>query len=167
MTAFDLVVIVIVAVSVIFGLIRGAVREVLSLASWIIAFLVAKTFSVPMADVLTRLVGNPTLRLIAGFVIVFVLALVAMAIVGLLMSAAIKKLGLGPVDRTLGILVGAARGIVIMLILVLLGGMTALPTQPDWRNALTSRWFETLALGVKPWLPDALAKRIQFGSAKT
>ncbi len=51
-----------------------------------------------------------------------------------------------------------------MLMLVVLGGMTALPQQNDWRNAFTSGWFESLAVAVKPWLPDAMAKRIHFGA---
>lgn len=165
MTLFDYFAIAIVGISLLLGLMRGAVKEVFSLASWIIAFLAAKIFSVPFSHVLEPAVSNSSLRLLSAFIILFVFALIVMALISLMISAAIKKIGLGPIDRLLGALFGLLRGVLIMVILVVLGGMTALPQQNDWRNALTSNWFEMLATAVKPWLPDAMAKRIHFGPA--
>jgi membrane protein required for colicin V production len=166
MTIFDYVVIAIVGLSILLGVMRGAVKEVFALAGWIVAFLAAKSASVPLAAMLEPTISNPSMRLVAAFIAVFVVALIVMGLLSLVVAAAVKKIGLGPIDRVLGLGIGAARGLVIMLVLVILGGMTALPKQPDWRNALTSKWFETLALGVKPWLPEGLAKHIQFGSNK-
>jgi membrane protein required for colicin V production len=163
MTLFDYFVIAIVGISLLLGLMRGAVKEVFSLASWIIAFFVAKLFSVPFAKMLESAVGNSSLRLLTAFIILFIFALIVMGLISLLIASAVKKIGLGPLDRLLGAVIGFLRGAVIMLILVVLGGMTALPQQNDWRNALTSGWFEMLARSVKPWLPDAMAKRIHFG----
>ena len=147
------------------GLMRGAVKEVFSLASWVIAFIVAKLFSVQLARFLESAVGNSSLRLLTAFIILFIFTLIIMGLISLLIASAVKKIGLGPLDRLLGTVIGFLRGVVIMLILVVLGGMTALPQQNDWRNAFTSGWFETLARAVKPWLPDAMAKRIHFGPA--
>jgi membrane protein required for colicin V production len=75
----------------------------------------------------------------------------------------VKKIGLGGADKFLGLVIGVARGGLIVLVFVLLAGMTALPQQADWKNAYTSRWFELMAENVKPWLPDGMAKRINFG----
>jgi membrane protein required for colicin V production len=163
MTLFDYIVFAIVGISVVLGLLRGAVREVLALGAWVAAFLVAKSFSVEASHWLARLIQNPSLRLMTAFAGLFVLTLMVVTLVSLLLSALIKKIGLGPLDRLLGLLIGAVRGALIVLILVLLAGMTTLPQHADWRSALTSRWFELIAGGVKPWLPDALAKRINFG----
>lgn len=165
MTIFDYLAIAIVGISLLLGMMRGAVKEIFSLASWVVAFLAAKIFSVPLAQVLEPAVTNASLRLLTAFVILFVFALIVMALISLLISAAIKKIGLGPIDRLLGSIFGVLRGVLIMVVLVVLGGMTALPQQSDWRNALTSAWFESLASAVKPWLPDAMAKRIHFGPA--
>lgn len=166
MTVFDYVAIAVVGLSLVLGLLRGAVRELFALAAWVVAFLVAKTFGVELARLLDPTIADASLRLIAAFTIIFVVALVLMSALGLALSAAIKKIGLAPIDRTLGLAIGAARGVVVMLILVILGGMTALPQQAQWRNALTSKWFETLALGVKHWLPEGLAKYVHFRSTK-
>lgn len=166
MTVFDYVAIAIIGLSILLGVVRGAIKEVFAIAGWVVAFLAAKTLSLPVAHMLEGTISNSSMRLVAAFLIVFIVALIAMGIVGLLVTMAVKKIGLGPVDRLLGLVLGGARGILIMLILVMVGGLTALPNQPEWRNALTSRWFETVAIGVKPWLPEGLAKRIQFGPNK-
>jgi membrane protein required for colicin V production len=165
MTLFDYFAIAIVGISLLLGLMRGAVKEVFSLASWIVAFIVAKLFSVPFAQILESAIANSSLRLLTAFIILFIFTLIVMGLISMLIATAIKKIGLGPLDRLLGAIIGFLRGVVIMLVLVILGGMTALPQQSDWRNALTSGWFETLARAVKPWLPDAMAKRIHFGPA--
>lgn len=165
MTLFDYFAIAIVGISMLLGLMRGAIKEVFSLASWIVAFLVAKIFSAQFARVLESAVSNPSLRLLTAFIILFVFALVVMALISLLISATVKKIGLGSLDRLLGTIIGFLRGVIVMVVLVVLGGMTALPQQNDWRNALTSNWFEMWARAVKPWLPDAIAKRIHFGPA--
>jgi membrane protein required for colicin V production len=167
MTLFDYFVIAIVGVSMLLGLMRGAVKEVFSLASWILAFIVAKAFSVELSRWMETVVSNPTLRLLSAFIVLFVVTLIVLGIISFLLTTLIKKIGLGSVDRTLGGAVGFLRGVVIMLVLVILGGMTALPQQNDWRNALTSGWFEMLAQSVRPWLPEAMAKRIHFGPAKS
>ena len=166
MTLFDYFVIAIVGVSMLLGLMRGAIKEVFSLASWILAFIVAKAYTVELSRWLETLVSNPSLRLLTAFIILFVATLIILGVISLMLTALIKKIGLGSVDRVLGTSIGFVRGVVIMLVLVILGGMTALPQQNDWRNAWTSGWFETLATSVKPWLPRAMAKRINFGPPK-
>lgn len=163
MTLFDYFAIAIVGVSMLLGLMRGAVKEVFSLVSWIAAFLIAKIFSVPFAHVFESAVANTSLRLLTAFIILFIATLIVMALISLLLTTALKKIGLGPLDRVLGTVIGLTRGVIIMLVLVILGGMTALPQQNDWRHALTSPWFESLARAIKPWLPDAMAKRVHYG----
>lgn len=163
MTLFDYFVIAIVGVSMLLGLMRGAIKEVFSLAAWILAFIVAKAYSVELSRWLEIVVSNSSLRLLTAFIILFVATLIILGLISLMLTTLIKKIGLGSIDHVLGTLIGFVRGVVIMVVLVILGGMTALPQQIDWRNALTSGWFEMLAGSVKPWLPDAMAKRIHFG----
>ena len=163
MTLFDYFVIAIVGISMLLGLMRGAVKEVFSLVSWILAFIVAKTYSVELIRWMESVVSNPSLRLLTAFIILFVATLIILGVISYLLSTLLKKIGLGSLDRGLGTVIGFVRGVVIMLVLVILGGLTSLPQQNDWRHALTSGWFEMLARSVKPWLPDAMAKRIHFG----
>ncbi|MEO6022971.1 MAG: CvpA family protein [Burkholderiales bacterium] len=166
MTIFDYVVIAIVGVSTVLGVMRGAVKEVFSLAGWVIAFIVAKALSVQLSPLLESMFSNSSLRLLVAFVLLFVVTLIAVGIIGYVLTTLLKKIGLGPIDRALGSAIGLTRGLLIMLVLVVLGGMTALPQQKDWRHALTSSWFEKLATAVTPWLPEAMVKRIHFARTR-
>ncbi len=111
MTLFDYFAIAIVGISMLLGLMRGAVKEVFSLASWVIAFIVAKIFSVQFARVFESAVANSSLRLLTAFIILFILTLIVMSLISLLIATAIKKIGLGPLDRLLGTFLGLLRGI--------------------------------------------------------
>ena len=163
MTWFDYAVIAIVGISVLLSIIHGFVREILSLAAWVVAFLVAQVFATEAASLLPAAVTHPSVRLLAGFLSVFLAVLVAMTLLAMVVSKLIKSVGLGFADRALGGLFGLVRGLAIVMIAVLLAGMTALPRQPEWRNALFSAPLVTLANWVKVWLPDDMAKHINYG----
>lgn len=163
MTLFDYAVIFVVGLSSVLGLLRGAIREVLALLGWVVAFFVARQYGAAFSSMLTNLVTNDSLRLLLSFTLLFVTVLLLMALLRMTVTELVKKIGLGSADKILGLLFGVARGGLIMLVLVLAAGMTALPQQADWKNAFSSRWFELMAENVKPWLPEGLAKRISYG----
>jgi membrane protein required for colicin V production len=166
-TLFDWAVLVIIGLSSLLGLMRGAIREVLALLGWVIAFLVARRFGVEFAAMLKSLVENDSLRLLLSFAILFVATMLVMALGRMALTEIVRKIGLGGADKFLGLLIGMARGGLIVLVFVLLAGMTALPQLADWKNAYSSRWFEIMAENVKPWLPEGMAKRINFGFIAT
>lgn len=162
MTIVDYIVLLILAFSVLFGAIRGLVREVLSLAAWVVAFVAANALAPHVARLLPAGMASEEIRLIAGFVGVFVLVLVAMSVLAVMGSKLVKIAGLGGADRALGGVFGLARGLLVVMVLVLLAGLTSLPRQPVWRNALLSRPLETVAGHVQAWLPAELARRITY-----
>lgn len=162
MTVFDYVALGILGVSVGVSLWRGMLREILALAAWVIAFLVAQYYAAPVAPLLPAGIPGAELRLVIGFVSVFVGTLLGMSLIVMAVSAVVKKAGLDLADRLLGAVFGLARGILIVLVLVLLGGLTALPREPAWRDAMLAPPFEALALAVKPWLPADFARRIRY-----
>ena len=161
-TIFDTIVFAIVGLSAIVGLVRGAIREVIGLSSWLLAFIAAKTLSPKIAPLLLSGIGSHSLAALAAFVGVFVVTLLVVSLLGALLTAALKRIGLGPVNRVFGLVVGVLRGVLIVLIGVVLAGMTGMPATADWRAASTSRLFEALATGLKPWLPDGVARRLNF-----
>lgn len=163
MTWIDYAVIAIVGISILLSVIHGLVREILSLASWIVAFVVAQMFIVEAAALLPPALTNPSLRLLAGFLGVFLSVLVVMMLLAMAISRLVKTVGLGFADRALGGVFGLARGLTIVTIAVLLAGLTALPRQAAWRNAMLSEPLVILANWVKVWLPDDLAKHINYG----
>jgi len=162
MTVFDYAVLLIIALSVMLSIIRGAVREVLSLAAWVLAFWAAQIYTVEFAALLPETISNTSLRLMAGFALVFLTVLVVMSMVAILCSKLVKASGLSVADRSLGAVFGLARGFLMVLILVLLGGLTSLPKQPTWKDALFSSQLERVATYIKTWLPESLSKHISY-----
>lgn len=161
-TLFDYVALGIVALSLLIGVWRGVVSEILALLAWVAAFLAARTWAAPVGDFVATGLNESAWRQIAGFVAVAVGVLVLFALGRWLASLFLKAVGLAPLDRMLGALFGIARGVLIVWGLVLLAGVTALPQQQWWRQALLAPPLETAALAAKPWLPPDLAKRIRY-----
>ncbi|MBU1365979.1 MAG: CvpA family protein [Gammaproteobacteria bacterium] len=162
MTGFDYVVIGIVSVSLLFGLWRGVVGEVIALVAWGVGIFAAIEFGTTVGNSVFAGLSDPALRTLAGCVVIFVGILVTMAVLNMVVRSMVKALGLSVSDRLLGMLFGLARGVVVVMVLVGLGGMTSAPIQPWWRNAMLSAPLETVVLAAMPWLPDDLAKRIRF-----
>ncbi len=163
MTWVDYAVVAIVGFSILLSVIHGLVREILALASWVVAFVVAQMYATEAASLVPAALTNPSLRLFAGFLVVFVAVLLVMTIIAIAISALIKTAGLGFADRALGAVFGLVRGLAIVMIAVLLAGLTALPRQTAWRNAMVSEPLVILANWVKVWLPDDMAKHINYG----
>lgn len=162
MTIVDIIVLAILGISVAFGAWRGLVREVLALVAWVAAFLIANLLAPDAAKLLPRAMANEELRLLVSFVVVFIAALVGLSVLAIMASKLVRIIGLGPSDRVVGGIFGLVRGLLVVMILVLLAGLTTVPRQPMWRNAILSAPLEAFAGYIKAWLPSDLSKRIRY-----
>jgi membrane protein required for colicin V production len=162
MTAFDYVVLAILVASIVISVLRGLVKEILSLVAWLAAFVVANLYGAWMADLLPASVPGATLRLAIGFGILFIATLLLFALVNRAIAHIVTASGLKVVDRGLGGLFGFARGALIVLSLAILAGLTGLPQEPVWRDALLSPLTESAVRTIKPWLPEAVAQHVHF-----
>lgn len=162
MTFFDYFVLAVMAISLLVGVTRGVVSEILALVAWVAAFIAARLWAAPVGNLLLADLPDPLWRQLAGFVAVFAAVLVGFALLRWVTTLLLKAVGLRPLDRVLGALFGVVRGMLVLLILVLLAGLTPLPQQQWWRQAIFAPPLETGVLAVKPWLPPELAKRIQY-----
>jgi membrane protein required for colicin V production len=160
MTLFDYLVLFIFITSIIIGAMRGLIKETLSLASWIIAFLVANAYGVTLAEFIPF--EQQSIRLIIAFVSLFIGTRLLMSLLTMAIDSIITASGLKLMDRSLGSLFGFARGAIFVLALMLIGGLTSLPQQPFWKHALCRPMLETAALNTKPFLPGAIAKHVNF-----
>ena len=88
--------------------------------------------------------------------------LVVVGIARLVVSFLLRAVGLGLIDRMLGAIFGIARGVLVVLLCVMLGGLTPLPKESWWRNAVFAPPLETAVLAMKPWMPEAMAKKIRY-----
>ena len=137
---------------------RGFVKEALSLAGWLVALWVAMTFSSGMAELFGSSIKDPTLRLLAAFVTLFVLSLVVGAIVNFFATQLVQRTGMTGVDRTIGSVFGFLRGILLVTIIVMLLGLTTLPNEPWWDQSFFMFRFEAIATWLKDLLPDDIAR---------
>ncbi len=116
----DWLIVAVVAVSSIASLWRGFVREAISLAAWVAAFLLATMFGPAFESLLVDAIENPQIRQLSAFLLLFVATLLVCSLLGYLLSQLLKITGLGLIDRILGMAFGLVRGVVVVLALLLL-----------------------------------------------
>ena len=162
MTSFDYALLFVLGCSVIIGTIRGFVREVVSLISWVVAFIVANIYGKTLVPMLPSVIPGDTLRLIIAFVALFIVVRIAMVLFAKAIDALITAGGLSGLNRCLGSFFGLLRGVLISLVLVLLCGMTAIPQQSFWKNAVFSPYAEQIAIMTLPFLPESIALHIKY-----
>jgi membrane protein required for colicin V production len=161
-TIFDYLVLFVLVCSIVISTLRGLVKEILSLLSWIVSFIVANAYCEQLAEWLPAVVPGKSVRLIVAFIALFIGVRLLMLLLTMAIDALVKAAGLTLADRGLGGLFGLGRGLVLVMAMVLLCGMTAIPQQPFWKEALLSPLAETAARTVKPFLPGEIARHVQF-----
>ena len=128
----DWFIVVVVTLSVLLSLWRGFAREAMSLAGWVIAFVVANLFAVVVANALSGVIANITGRYIVAWAILFVVVLVLSGFAAKLVSRLMLASGLGLLDRLLGTVFGFARGVLIIMALVFVVRQVVPPTERQW-----------------------------------
>lgn len=162
MTHFDYLVIAIVVISAILGLIRGLVKEILSLCAYVAAFIGAIWWGPRLSTLISGLIENPLLRTAVSYLLVFVAVLLLVGLLNMTLAALISKTGLTPADHGLGGIFGFLRGVVIVLALVTLAGYTQLPQETWWKQARLSSASVNAIQNIKSWLPPSLASWLPY-----
>lgn len=158
----DYVIVGIIGVSALLSLWRGFIQEALSLLTWLVALWVAIMFFEDLGIWLARWVSVPSARDVVAFIALFLSVLILGAVVNYLISQLVSRTGLTATDRALGIVFGIARGVMIVAVLVLLAGLTAVPEDPWWQESLLIAHFQDLALWLRSFLPQEVAQNIQY-----
>jgi membrane protein required for colicin V production len=150
----------VLVVSVVVGLWRGLVFEVLSLVGWVVAFIAAQAFAPGVAAVLPIGVPGSALNHGVAFALTFVLALVIWALGSRLLRMIIHATPLQPVDRMLGGVFGLARGAVLLLAVATVVMLSPAQRSVAWQQSRGAAWLATALQGLKPVLPDAIGQRL-------
>ena len=138
--------------SMLFGLWRGLVYELISL--------VAQWFAVDVARLLPMSGAGDGVRYAAGFVVTFILALFAGGLVALFVKKLITVVGLAPIDRILGAVFGLVRGVVVLLAIAVVVAMTPLKSALWWKESIGASALTATLKGLKPVLPADFAKML-------
>lgn len=158
----DWIILLIILLSAAISVVRGFFKEAISLTGWIIAIWLGLALSGKIASMLTNLISVPSIRIVMAFSLVLVLVLMLTALTIYLTTMVVQKSGLTGTDRVLGVVFGVARGAIIVGVLVLLAGLTALPKDPWWRESTLLPHFERLAVHIRDMLPADIADEFKF-----
>lgn len=163
MTGFnwaDWTLIVIIAISTLMSLRRGFVKEAISLASWVVAFIVARSFHPNVQTLLVDSIESEVLRTIAAFCILFVGTLLVGAAVAFLVGVLLKLTGLSPIDRLLGMVFGLGRGVILAVVLIAVVRLTPFTSSEWWVNSVM---IEHLSV-VEQWTRSLLEQKAAVSS---
>lgn len=162
MSPLDIAIVAVLVLSIAWGILRGFVREILSLAGWVLAFLAANAVAAQLGELLPASWARAEVRVLIAFVVVFVLVLSATTLVALLISKLFKRAGLGGVDRTLGGIFGLARGVLILVAVTIAAGLTTLPRGALWKESVGAGMLTRTVQQLRPWLPPRLERRLRY-----
>lgn len=158
----DYAIIAILALSVLVSLMRGFVREALSLAVWVAAFWAAFSFADPVSTGLTDWVEQPSARLMLAFAAIFLVVLGIGGLINFLVGRLVSKTGLSGTDRMVGMVFGGVRGVALVVLVVMLAGLTPLPRDSWWQESRLIPHFERMALWAGQFLPETLEAHIGY-----
>ncbi len=162
MTSFDYTVLLIIGISIVVSMMRGAVREVLAIAGWLAAIYVAKTYAIELVPLLPANIPTESLKILAAHVIVFFGVLVVASLLTIALLSLIKKIGMNWLNRGIGAVFGFARGLLIVCVLVFLAGFTSFPKDARWTDAMFSPPLEALVKTALPLLPPTVTKHVKY-----
>lgn len=162
MVWIDIAILVILGASVVISVIRGFVKEAMSLVVWIAAFWVAITFSARLSGILAQWISDPMIQRVSAYVILFVITLIIGAIINFIIGQLVKKTGLTGTDRMIGIVFGLTRGVVIVSALIILSGYTTLPQSQVWSDSILIKQVEPAVESVRKILPEDIGQYLKF-----
>ncbi len=154
MAVLDWVFAAVLLVSMVVGIWRGLVFEVLSVSGWIAAFVLAQWWAPDVASWLPLGQWSASLRYAVGFVLVLVVTLFASALLAMLARKVIEAVGLRPIDRLLGAAFGLLRGFVIVLAATVVVQMTPLRDTETWSESAGAQAAAKALKTLKPILPE-------------
>lgn len=164
----DIVILVVLTASVVLGVFRGFVREALSLAGWFAAYIVARLYYTDVDIWLQSSVSTPSLRLVMAWGGLFVATLILAMVLAYLLAGLMKAVGAGWLDRLLGASFGLARGVLLVLAVLILIAPYA-SRDSWWREAKSPSLFmryEFLGKELKTNLVKAAKSASEKSSSK-
>lgn len=158
----DLLIIAILLLSTVFSIMRGFAKDAISLAAWILAFIIAISLGDKFALILPQSIEEPRIRLGISVAVLFITTLIIGIIANFLLAGFVNMAKLGNLDRSLGALFGFVRGVVIVCLLVVLGAFIDLDETSWWQRSALLPYVESLIGYMAPVLPDSLTRFIKL-----
>ncbi len=150
----------VLAFSVLLGLLRGMLMEVLSLMGWLVSWYAAQWWGVEAAQHIPLGTPGADINRVAGFVATFVTVLVGWALLSWLLQKLMRASPLNAGDRALGALFGFFRGLLVVTVIVMVVSLTPFAKAPVWQDSIGTRWSRGAIAVLTPVLPGDWAQRV-------
>ena len=157
-TAVDWVLLTVLALSLLVGLWRGLVFEVLSVLGWVAAFFLAQWLAPDVAALLPMSSAQQPIRYAIAFVLTFIAAVFLAGLLASMLRKMVASVGLRPVDRVFGAVFGVVRGLVLLLAVAVAIDLTSLKDSPWWQESTGAPMLSAALKGLKPALPDQFSR---------
>ncbi|TAK61848.1 CvpA family protein [Methylobacter sp.] len=144
------------------GLLRGFIKEVFSLAFWILAVWVSLNFTREFSYFLESSISHPSARMIASFMALFAITLCFGGLIGFLLNILVKNTGLTIMDRFGGMIFGVIRGMVVVTVVVILAGLTPLTNDSWWTESIMIPPFQSFAVWLRDHISSGVAEYIRY-----
>ncbi len=159
----DYVIVGVIGLSVVISFFKGFLKEVMALAVWVAAFWLAFTLAPMSEGMLAGAIEVPSARLAVTYGLIFVVTLLAGGIITYFVGKLVAHTGLSGSDRMLGLIFGAARGVVLVVAVTMVAGLTPVPRDPWWRESTLLPYFEALSSWTIGFLPDEIQDYFNYG----
>lgn len=162
MSILDLIILILLVLFTGTGALRGMLRESLSLAVWVLAIGSGWLFADAVSSWFDML-EDVNLRRLLAFVVIVPAMLAVLTILAFVLRKLLPRPIPGLTDRGVGAVLGAMRGAVVVVVMVLLAGLTSLPKKADWRESYFVGIFQPAAGKILEWLPPSVARQFSYG----
>lgn len=161
----DMIALGLMVISILISLVRGFVKELISVISWVLAAWLSVRHSQALSNYIT-FTEVQSLRVFLAFLIIFVVIVFLGATFNFIIGQFVRKTPFSAADRILGVVFGAVRGVLILSILVLLGGLTPLPRDKWWQQSYAIARVQKISIWMQGFLPEEIAHYFSFSPKK-
>lgn len=150
----DIAIVTVIGLSVLTGLFRGFVKELVALCTWILAIWLGFHYSESLDPWLSSYIQDKSARTAVAFVLILFATLLVGGIINATLSFILTRAGLSGTDRTLGMGFGFLRGIFIVALIMLAVKMTSLPYDQYSKDSVLYARFDPLVTWLYGQLPE-------------
>jgi membrane protein required for colicin V production len=141
----DILIVVVLTISVIIGVVRGFVKEAISITALLLAIWAALAFGPSVGEVSDSWISSKELQTWFGRIVVFILILALGGLLGWGISKLVRLSVLSGIDRLVGAFFGAARGILFAALFIIAGDYAGFSNDSWWSKSRLIPHFEVVA----------------------
>ena len=158
MSTFDIIILLLIGLPAIVGVFYGFLNILFSLLSWGVAFGISMKLLPYSEPLLLSLIDSDILRMIAAFVLSFIISLMILSLLSYFIVKLLGRAGLTAADRLLGLLFGMTLGAFIVSVVIFLGGFTLMPQESWWQQSKLVDPFERISIWCRRFLPEGIVE---------